>query len=424
MAVAHCRWQETVALTVAAVLVALCGGCGRETVSPRPDVPAELVEQANAHFDAGRYAQAAEAFRGILQRDPHRLADRKRLAYALAAMGQFDDVDAVLRSAPVEPEPEPSTDAGAQATGPSLEAIQADLLLWRRAFNVYRYYYHEFDPSPQGSFRAAAIRDALEAIDVSALTPQPISRELSWSVDRLLSVLQLWVRWDGVARDVDLYPHRRCVPVLVVREPERLAGRLDVLQTLASSTEGAAWLHPDEDGNWLVHPGPIVPNRLTSDRDSGKPRSTDVMTERIEPGDELRPAWSTVWTWLEENLPGAAVAAIVAVRPERGRLMDRRLALIGRIGDNGMIVEQVAVDGPAAALIEGFGMYRRLLRAKRIVAWSAEELEQLAHAYTAAGLSSMDFHTDAAKRLYADDDADLACLLTYVRRGHRLFEEN
>ncbi len=425
MAVAQHRWHRTVALTVSAVCVVALTGCGREHAAEKAVVPPALVEQANADFDAGRYERAAEGFREILRREPDRLSDRRRLAYALAALGQFDEVDTVLRSAPITSDPNgvPDASEGVDLEAPPLspQDLQADLMWWRRAFNIYRYYYAPGDGPPQAVFRTAAIRDALEATDVRDLTAQPLDRKVVWPIGGVLRVLQLWVRWDGVARDVDLYPNRRCVPVLVVREPDRLGGRLDVLQTLAASTAGAVWLHPDDGGNWLVHPGPIDPDHIRSEA-KGPSSEADILTERVEPGEDLRMAWRTVWTWLEDHLPGAAVSVVVGVRPERGVLMDRRLGLIGRVGKEGMVVEHAASDGPVGALLEGFAMYTRLLRAKGVVAWSAEELEQLAHAYTTAGLSPMDFHTDAAKRLYAEDRDDLACLLSYVRRGCRLFE--
>ena len=394
-------------LLTTAIWSAALAGCGRSEPSAEPAVPPDLIDQANKHFANGRYLQASEAYRRILQADPAKTDVRKHLAYALAGLERFDQVDLVLRSAPSPPE---SADP------------QVDMMRWRRAFNIYRHYYHVTSPNPQGVFRAGTIHDALEALELSDLpTRQPSGLE-PLRVDDLVDLLGLWVRWDQVARDADLFPDCQWLPLLVVAEAERLRGQIDQLTELERRTTGAVWLHPDDHGNWLIHPGAMNADTASS---PDPPDGADVaveLTETAGPSTDLVYAWDRLVRWLAEHVPSASVTVVAAVRPSADRPFDRRLALVGRMHDYRLVVQHVRMEGPSEALVRGFAEYRRLRRAENVAATSTKEIESLAAAYSAAGLPATGFHVDERRGVFAADRDQLACLLSFVRHAGALFD--
>jgi len=411
-------------LTVPVGLSVLLAGCGRSDAPAGPNVPAALLEQARADFAAGRYEQAADRFRRIIEADPTALETRKRLAYALAALGQFDQVDRVLRTAPIPPRDDTDEKTSKSAPLPVTPVdVQADLMLWRRAFNVYRYYYHVVDGHPNGVFRTAAIRDALEALALGELTVADAPPIEPLRLDELFELLQLWAYWDQVARDADLFPNRQWIPLLMVAEPERLRDRLDQLVELEQQTAGAVWLHPDEEGNWLAHPGAIEVDDLPGDRPRRGGAIADELTETAGPAADLVLAWGELARWLDRNVPSPAVTLVAAIRPQIGRAFDRRLVLSGRIRGDRLYVERIGVEGPAGALALGYAEFRRLRHANRVVARSSVETESLAGAYAAAGLPTTAFHVNEDQQVFADDRTRLACLLSYVRYGAALFDQ-
>ncbi len=396
-------------------------GCGRSDAPSGPNVPADLLDRARSHFAAGHYEQAAVDFQQVLEAQPDLLEARKQWAYSLAALGRFDDVDRALRSVP--PEGPRSATGRAASTEPGAPSAdpQPALMLWRRAFNVYRYYYHVTSPHPGGVFRAAAIRDALEALDLSGLAISEVRRSEPVRLPELLDLLRLWVRWDQVARDADLCPDRRWLPLLMVAEPERLQNRVDDLVALEQETAGGVWLHPDDQGNWLIHPGTILAEDPAGARPCQADVAADELTETASPMDDLETTWLTLGRWLGRNVPAPAVAIVAAVRVEMDRPFDRRLVLVGRLQEQRFVVERVGTTGPADALIDGFAEYRWLLRARQVTARSTIEVESLAGAYEAAGLPATAFSVDQHQRLFSEDRVALASLLSYVRYGAALF---
>jgi tetratricopeptide (TPR) repeat protein len=384
-----------------ACLTVLAVGCSRSAVPAPPKAPAEASKQAYALFTAGQYEQAAALLEQIVRTWPAEVEARERCAYALGALGQFDQVDLALRTAPADQ--------------------QAGLMPLRRAFNIYRYYYHTGDPSPDGVFRVISIRDALEAMDLGELpaVENPGMSPLGW--DELLSLFQVWARWNQVARNSDLAARLEWMPILIVAEPQRLADQVEKLRRLERQTGGDVWLHPDDGGNWLAHVGVLgtrerlVSPALRANRGSGE------FTETAEPTGSFAEGLRPLTEWLRTNLPDAVLVAVAAIRPEPNQPFDRRLALRGRLADNRLLVERIGLVGPAQALCQGYAEYRRLLGAKQVTAQSDDELGTLARAYAAAGLPPTAFHVDEGQRIFAEDRRELACLLSLVRYGAALF---
>ncbi len=408
-------------LTAAICAAATLAGCERASAPSRPNVPADVVKQAYAHFTDGRYEEAAAGFERIVQARPEAFDVRRDWAYALAALGRFDEVDEVLRSTPVAAEP---NRAGGRPTpdqdGPTPDP-QAATMLWRRAFNVYRYYYYANSPSPDGVFRAGAIRDALEVLELGDLQLSELSTPSTLPLRDLHDLLRLWTCWDRVARDADLFPHRRWCPVLKVAEPERLRDHLDQLTALEQQGTGAVWLHPDDQGNWLAHPGAIDADAWPPDNAAPAGRVADELTETVRPSSGLAEAWTVLARWLRRNVPHPAVFVVAGICPERDQPFDRRLVLGGRLEGDRFRIEGIGVTGPASALLAGYAEYGRLRRAAQVTASSSVEVESLAGAYTSAGLSTTAFNVDQAGHVFADDPLHLACLLSYVRYGAALF---
>jgi hypothetical protein len=409
MAVANHRRLRSTTLTVFLWAAALVSGCGRTDTARGPDLPPDLVKQAQADFTSGRYAQAATAFERIVRAVPTQFNHRKSWAYALAALGAFEEVDRVLRTAPHQ----------------QIDAVDSHtvIMLWRRAFNIYRYSYHITSPSPAGVFRAAAIRDALEAVSPDQTRMCDIQRLGPFDLRTTLDLLQLWVRWDQIARDADLCPNAQWLASFVVAEPERLRDHFEDLASLEGQADGAIWLHPDDQGNWLAHPG-VLDVDVWAWRKPARGRPVaDELTETAGPGADLAAAWTCLVRWLGGNVPSATVSVVAAVRPERDRPFDQRLILAGRLDGDRLVVEQIGASGPADALWDGHAEYRRLLGAPGVTARSSVEVESLAGAYSAAGLPTTAFHVDEQGRIFASDRAQLACLLSFVRYGGALFGE-
>lgn len=241
-------------------------------------------------------------------------------------------------------------------------------------------------------------------------------------LDDLFDLLRLWVRWDQIARDADLFPDCQWVPLLVVAESERLRGRTDQLAELERQTTGAVWLHPDDHGNWLVHPGAVDTDDLASSGSAGGHEVAVELTETAGPSTELVYAWDRLVRWLSEKVPSASVTVVAAARPAAGRPFDRRLVLVGRMHDYRLVVQQIGTWGPLEALRTGFTEYQRLLRAEHVTASSTVEIESLAAAYSAAGLPATDFHVDERRGIFAADRDQLACLLSFVRYAGALFD--
>jgi tetratricopeptide (TPR) repeat protein len=375
-------------------------GCGRSEAPAPARAPADASRQANALFVAGQYEQAAAALEQFVRTWPAELEARERWAYALAALGQFDQVDLVLRTAPADQ--------------------QAGLMPLRRAFNIYRYY-HTGGAGPEGVFRVASIRDALEAIDLGELpiAENPGLPPMKW--EELLGLFQLWVRWNQVTRNGDLAARWEWMPVLMVAEPQRLAEQIDKLRAIEQQSGGDVWLHPDDHGNWLAHVGVLgTRERLVSPSRRVNPGSNEF-TETAEPTGSFTDGVRNLTEWLRTNVPDAAVAAVAAIRPEPNQPFDQRLALRGKLADNRLRVETIRVAGPAQALCDGYAEYRRLLAARQVTAQSTDELGALARAYAAAGLPPTAFHVDEGHRIFAENPGDLACLLSLVRYGAALF---
>ncbi|MBN1347513.1 MAG: tetratricopeptide repeat protein [Phycisphaerae bacterium] len=415
-------------LASSACLLATAQGCSRGDSSDEPNIPRGLFETASKSFAEGRYDEAAAELERVLRAYPMRLDARRLRAYALAALGRFDEVDQVLRATPIPtttapPEPSRSTsedDASADKHAAPAEQ-QAAIMLWRRAFNIYRYYYHVTSPSPKGVFRARTIRDALEAGETSELAITEAAGLRPMKLAGVLKLLRLWVRWDGVARDADLHPHRQWLPLLVVSETDRLSGAVDALVRLEGQAEGGVWLHPDDHGHWLAHPGAVdVEATLLGGRESAR-SDADVLTETAGPAAGVLQGWETLADWLAQNVPDACVTLIAAVRAEPDRPFDQRLALIGRLKGDEFHVEQIGLNGPVDALVFGRAEYRRLLHDKRVMARSDTEIESLAAAYLAAGQPADGFRADGSLQIFAEDRELLARLLSYVRYGSALF---
>jgi hypothetical protein len=411
--VARHRWISVRLLIPAVLPIAAVVGCGRSdgTVSPR--VPPDLADRAYEHLAAGQYEEAAAEFERFVQAHPDDLEARRRWAYALASLDRFDDADRALRTVPTSAAP-----TGAPGDDPA-----AAMLLWRRAFNVYRYYYHVTSPNPRGVFRAGVIRDALAAIDIGDLPVCDLRGAKAMSLGEVWELLRLWLGWDLVARDADLCPDRQWIPVLVVSEGERLKRSLDQLVVLEQRTTGAVWLHPeDRHGYWLAHPGVVgaQTQRMSDPVSAGA--VADELTETAKPSDDLLEAWTTVLEWLDKNVPSASVSVVAAIRRGRDAPFDRRILLIGRLQGMRLNVERIGVTGPAEALMDGYAEFRRLRRAKTVSARTGMEVESLARAYPAAGLPATDFTVDETLNLFAQDHTQLAWLLSYVRYGRTLFE--
>ena len=396
-------------------------GCGRSDAPSGSNVPADLLDRACAHFAAGRYEQAAVHFQHVLSAQPDLLEARRQWAYSLAALGRFDDVDRALRMVPPEGQGRPAGKVASTEPGSPSADPQRALMLWRRAFNVYRYYYHVTSPHPSGVFRTAAIRDALEVLDLGDLAISEVRRTEPLPLAELLDLLRLWVHWDQVARDADLCPNRRLLPLLMVAEPERLQNRVDDLVALEQETAGRVWLHPDDQGNWLAHPGAILAEDPTVALPCRAGAAADELTETASPADDLATTWQALGRWLGRNVPVPAITIVAAVRPEMDRPFDRRLVLVGRLQGQRFVVERVGTTGPADALLDGFAEYRWLLRARQVTARSTIEVESLAAAYSAAGLPATAFSVDQRQQLFAEDRVALASLLSFVRYGAALF---
>lgn len=402
----------------------IVAGCGESDSPTGPDTSQAGADRAYADFAAGRYAEAAAAFARLVNARPDDAKARRHWAYALAALGQFDDVDRVLRTAPVGP-PTPRTQTSDQAGGDrtSADREREQLMLWRQAFNVYRYYYHVTSPSPSGVFRVATIRDALEAEDLSDVPIGELADPVLMRLEDLFELLTLWVRWDRVARDADLFPNCQWVPVLVVSEPDPLRDRLSQLVELESRTGGAVWLHPDHHGNWLAHPGAMPTDGVPFGAAGQGATVPDELTETAGPVADLVQAWTALAQWLDKELTSPAVAVLAAVRSGPAEPFDRRIALAGHLRNGHLLVERITTAGPRDAALQGYAEYRRLCRVSDVRITSDVEIDSMSAAYSADGSDPKAVRVDRALRAIAPDRVQLACLLSYVRFGAALFGE-
>ena len=378
--------------------VAWVGGCGRSDAPVPVRMPPELLRKASESLASGRYDEAAVQLERIVQNWPVQIEARRQLAYALAALGRFDEVDRILRTAPAD---QPST-----------------LMPLRRAFNIYRYYYHTDDPAPEGVFRVGAIRDALDAAGFDDMTVSENPTLPPLALEELIELFWVWVRWDQVTRDPDSAPLRQWMPLWIVAESQRLADRTEALRDLEHRTGGDVWMHPDDQGNWLIHSGAVGMQDAPSGKVVRPPRNTDVFTETAESAEGLVEGWRSVMEWLRRNLPDATVVAAASIRSGPDQPFDHRLVLWGRIRGVRFSVDRMAMTtGPVEVLCLGYAEYRRLRGAQYVTARSVEELEALARAYAAAGLPATAFSVDERQRIVAEDPVDLACLLSLVRYG-------
>lgn len=405
---------------VAAVVLGLISidGCERsDPVGPNA-LPPDLLDQAQADLSAGRYEEACTLLGQVVQAHPGDFAIRRKLAYAQAALGQFDAVDKTLRETPLQEQSDEPNVSGATER----PVDQRTVMLWRRAYNVYRYHYHGMEADPSGVFRVGAIHDALEASDPVGQSATRLEQPVTLTTRQAYQWLRLWAWWEGMARDIDLYPNRTWIPVFVVDERESLTKHGNVLSTLEKAAL-SLWIHPDDQGRWLAHPGsvPVDPIESTS---LESPKSVpNGATRTVAPDADLVRGWGILVGWLVETLPEARVRFTAATRAERDGPMNRRATLVGRLADGKLRIDSLVVDGPAEAMQEGHREFLRLRRADHARISSSVEAEALAHAYSAAGLSATAFVVDQRGRVHADDPLQLACALSYIRHGAALFGE-
>jgi len=403
MAMAHNRWTCRWALALATALGVGPSGCSRDAAPEPPPRPAEPIKRACALFAAGQYDRAAAQFEHILKNWPTAIEARQHYAYTLAALGRFDEVDEILRTAP--------------------ESQQTGLQSLRRGFNIYRHYYHAADPNPKGVFRVGIIRDALDASAFEGLTVTDLREVMLFRLADMADLLQLWVRWDQVAREPEQAPGREWLPLLMVAEPNRLRERADQLPALEQQAEGEVWIHPDDSGNWIAHAGAMNVEKPLASPTVRSSRVASELTETTEPGNNLIDGWRCVTDWLSEELPDATVVLAAAIRPAADRPFDRRLALVGRLQAGQIRLGRIVTHSAGDPLLWGYRAYHALLSSTSPVsARSSLELEAFARTWTSAGLPATAFHVDERRRIVADDPNQLACLLSLVRYGRALFE--
>ncbi len=380
-----------------AILVVVSVGCDRGEAPAVPRASGEQLKKAYTFFTSGQYDQAIALLDPIVQAWPGHTEARERLAYALAALGRFEDVDRILRSAPGD---------------------QADSLMsLRRALNIYHYYYAAAEGDRPDVFSAEAIRDALDVLRFDGLLSSAVEESTVLTLGEAAELLQLWSRWDQAARDPDLSVHRQWLPILMVAESDRLKDQIDRLASLEKADDDV-WFHPDDQGNWLVHAGVLSAEKpLLTAADQGR-LGFDAYTETVESGSgELLGGWREMLGWVGQNVPDARLVVAAGIRPERREPFDRRVALVGQWQGDRLQVVQVIASGMPRVLIQGYGEYRRLLAAKQVVARSSVELADLARVYASLDLSATAFHADDRNHLFAEDRVQLASLLSYLRYG-------